>query len=363
MSGTFVGRGNPKNQSSTKLIRVGVIGLGRLWETRHRPALARLKERFRVTAVYDQVAARAQTEAQTFGASVSLGLKALIDRPDVDVLYLVAPQWFGLHALELAERSGKPIYCALPLAQDLEGFLAIGERIRSKGQVFMLELARRYYPATLRLRELLATRLGRPRLILGHNRVYGYDRYAEPGPATQTSHVPLPVDPGAYLVDWCRFVFNAEPVAVQGLSTVAVAESAANRPPEPSDFETFVAEFAGGALAQVSLARYHHATWGEAHRFLPPPGFQVFAERGAAWLELPDRIVWTESGGQTQDERLPFEPPIGEFLNEQFHRLVLGEPAFAPTVDDALAMVGLLRDLRQSQREGRKLTPRSSSAR
>ncbi len=33
--------------------------------------------------------------------------------------------------------------------------------------------------------------------------------------------------------------------------------------------------------AQISYGRYHRGPWGEASRFLPPPGFQVFAERGA----------------------------------------------------------------------------------
>ena len=39
-----------------KRLRVGVVGLGRLWEVRHKPALARMKDRFQVVAVYDQVA-------------------------------------------------------------------------------------------------------------------------------------------------------------------------------------------------------------------------------------------------------------------------------------------------------------------
>ena len=41
----------------------------------------------------------------------------------------------------------------------------------------------------------------------------------------------------------------------------------------------------GTIQAQVGIGRYHRSAWGEASRFLPPPGFQVFAERGAAWVE------------------------------------------------------------------------------
>src|SRR3954447_5572938 len=83
-------------------IRVGVIGLGRLWEARHKPALARLRDRFQVTAVYDQVLRRAEVEAGHLGAAAVEGISALVARPDVDVVHVLTPQWFGLHPIELA---------------------------------------------------------------------------------------------------------------------------------------------------------------------------------------------------------------------------------------------------------------------
>src|SRR3954468_16520678 len=83
-------------------LRVGVVGLGRLWEARHKPALLRLKDRFQVTAVYDQVMRRAEIEAAHLGCAAADGLVALIERPDVDAVYLLTPQWFGLYPIQLA---------------------------------------------------------------------------------------------------------------------------------------------------------------------------------------------------------------------------------------------------------------------
>src|SRR5436309_3192286 len=83
-------------------LRVGVIGLGRLWEARHKPALMRLRDRFQVTAVYDQVMRRAEIEAGQLGCAAAEGLTALIERTDVDAVYVLTPQWFGLHPIELA---------------------------------------------------------------------------------------------------------------------------------------------------------------------------------------------------------------------------------------------------------------------
>ncbi len=327
--------------SKNQRLRVGVIGLGRLWEARHKPALSRLVDHFQVVAVYDQVNLRGELEARQLGCTAAEGLVELFSRPDVDVIYFLTHQWFGLHPLALACEHRKPIFCALPAAAEPQGLEGLADAIRQSGTVFMPELPRRYYPATLRLCELLATRLGRPTLVLGHARLFGFDRYSEPGPTTQLAPGSLLIDPGGNLVDWCRFIFQADPVAVQGCGI------------EP-DYEGLTLEFAGGGLAQIGVSRYHRSQWGEASRFLPQPGFQVFAERGAAWLEMPDRIQWTDAEG-VHEERLPMEPTIGEQLGDHFYRLVHGEPSLATTLDDALAVARLVVALRESRQQGRRI--------
>jgi len=336
-------------------LRVGVIGLGRLWDARHKPALLRMTDRFRVVALYDQVARRAEIEAEQLRCEPVDGLRALIERSDIDAFYLLTPQWFGLHPVEIACEAGKAIYCASPLsgrADELERLVGL---VHQAGIPFMPELARRFYPATLRLRELIATTLGRPRLIVGHARLGGYDRYSPPGPASQLLPAPLAVDPGGNMLDWCRFVLDLEPTSIQAFGAEVFRDN-----PDGSgavvlpgdDYEAFAVGFPGGAVAQMSLARYHRDVWGDAHQFLPPPGFQVFAERGVAWLEMPDLIRWSDAGGLHQ-EKLPLEPSVGEMLNDHFHRLVRGQQSLAPTIDDALAMTRLVSRGRQSRVEGR----------
>ena len=240
-------------------LRVGVIGLGRLWEARHKLALAKLKDRLTVVAVYDQVARRAEIEALQLGCRAMDGLVALIDRPDVDVIYLLSPQWFGLHPVEIACALGKPIYCALPLPDDQAELARLDGLIRSSCVPFVPEFARRFYPTSLRLRELLATVLGPPRLVIGHGRLFGFDRYGHPGPSTQIAPAPLLVDPGSYLLDWCRFVFQAEPSAVQGWGGTILPEGENT----DTDYVTYLLEFAGGGVSNFeknfrrSALRHH----------------------------------------------------------------------------------------------------------
>ncbi len=185
--------------------------------------------------------------------------------------------------------------------------------------------------------------------MVGHSRLYGFDRYAVPGPTTQIAPAPLLIDPGSYLLDWCGFVFQSIPEAVHGVRCRIL--TAAGAEDQESDFESFVARFARGATAHISFGLYQRACWGDATRFLPPPGFQVYAERGVASLEMPDRIQWSGPGG-VKDERLPLEPTVGDVLNDQFHRLVRGNQSLAPTIRDALTIGQLVRDVRRSQAEG-----------
>ena len=282
-------------------LRVGVIGLGRLWEARHKPALARLRDRFLVTAVYDQVLRRAEIEAGHLGCAAVEGLSALVNRPDVDVVHVLTPQWFGLHPIDLACDAGKPVYCALPLAGAVDELEALAAKVEASGVAFMPEFARRFYPATLRLRELLATTLGRPRLILGHSRLYGFDRYGSPGPTTQNSPAPLMIDPGQLPA---RLVLLPLPVrarraprAAKGRSSPGPRTRARRAAPGP-DFESFTAEFAGGGLAQISFGRYHRDAWGDATRFLPRPGSRSTPSAGPPGSSCP-----TASSGPTRRAR------------------------------------------------------------
>lgn len=313
-------------------LRVGVIGLGRLWEARHKPALTRSADRFRVAALYDQVGWRAEFEARQLGCQAVPGVSALLGHPEVDAVLLLAPQWFGWAGLAMAMAAGKPIYCALSPCMDPSGF---ARAARGGSMPFMAELPRRFYPATLRLRELLATTLGPPRLILGRARMMGYDRYAAPGPTCQTESVPLWADPGANIIDWCRVLFGEPPRAVRSTGDEVRRE----------EIETHLVEFPSG-LAQIVLTGFPAGDRSDDSP-LPPPGFEVHAERGTAWIQLPDRIVW-QQGSMRREERLAGPPDPGEIMLDQFARLARGQSSIAPTLADAVDLARLAHGLRDA---------------
>src|SRR5262249_47924567 len=103
-----------------KILRVGVIGLGRRWQKRYRPALAALGGWVKVSSVCDQVQERALREAKRVSCQAAAGPAQLLEREDVDAVLLPDEQWFGLWPLELACRRNKPVFCGCSLERDEE---------------------------------------------------------------------------------------------------------------------------------------------------------------------------------------------------------------------------------------------------
>ena len=151
-------------------LSVGVIGIGHSWQMSHLPALRALSDRFQVRAICDPVQHRAAQAAEQLKADVHAGFRALTMRNDIDAVLLLSASWFGPMPIYAACDAGKAIYCAaaLELAGDEAGVLR--DRVRDAGIAFMAEFPCRLSPATLRLKELIATRLGPPRLLFCNRR-------------------------------------------------------------------------------------------------------------------------------------------------------------------------------------------------
>ena len=151
-------------------LRAGLIGLGDLWQTRHAPALRALADRFEVRAICDPVRHRAEQAAADFHCDAVDGYHVLVQREDIDAVLVLSPQWFRELPILAACESGKAVYCAVGLELDADEAETIKRRVEESGIAFMAELPRRHAPATIRLKELIATRLGTPRLLFCHER-------------------------------------------------------------------------------------------------------------------------------------------------------------------------------------------------
>jgi predicted dehydrogenase len=331
-------------------LRVGLVGLGNVWENRHRPALRALSDRFEVRAVCEPVAHRAEIAAHDFGATAVDGYRALAEREDVDAVLVLSSQWFGPLPILAACDAGKAVYCAAPLDFLPDHARAIKQRVEQSGVAFIAEFARRHAPATLRLKELIATRLGNPRLIFCHQRIP-----TEPANSRAANKpVHLSMHEMVELVDWCRYVVGRQPTSVLGLSHDAPD-------PREKDYEMMSLDFAApggspgsGVTAQISSGRYMPAMWPEAVTYRPPTGLQVACEHGIAFIDMPSSLVWFDQAGRHL-ESLDSERPVGEALLGQFHRSVTSLVRSTSGLEDAFQAMWVVDQARTSHAEGRRV--------
>ena len=332
-------------------VRVGLVGLGNNWEVRHRAALRSLNDRFEVRAVFDQVAMRAEQTAREFNAKQVDGFRALARRDDIDAVLMLAPQWYGCLPILAACDAGKAIYCAFSMELDLAQARQVKERVEKAGVAFMAEFPRRQSAATLRLKELIATRLGQPRLLFCHTRVP-----AEKGTGTPVK-APVHGSPTSdliELVDWCTYVVGHPPTSVLGMR-----HKAAGTVPE-DDYQMMSLDFSGpgdpgtGATAQISCGRYMQSSWHEALAYRPPAALQVACENGIAFVDLPSTLVWFDSLGRHQ-ESLDSERPVGEQLLSQFHRAVTSLVRNTSSLEDSYRALAVVLKARASHSQGQRM--------
>lgn len=325
-------------------LRIGLIGHGDAWQTRHRPALRMLHDKFDVRAVFSTVVKLAENVASDFQADVVDGYRALVSRGDVDAVVVLQRTWLGWLPVLAACEAGKAIYWAGDLDFDPDNDHEVRSLVDSSGVSFMVEYPRRFAPATLRLKELIATRLGQPKLIFCHRRL-------QREPASCPNEAPDPSRRELIeLIDWCRYVVGREPASVTSV----------DHPGERgSDYRCMSLAFLGNGTdpavtAQISCGTYIRAAWHEAVSFRPPSAMQICCERGVAFIDLPTTLVWFDEAGRHM-EALDTELPVGEQLLAQFHRRVTSLLRDISDLHDAYRAASIFAAAKRSETEGRRI--------
>lgn len=333
-------------------MRVGLIGLGHAWESRHCPALRALSDRFQIVAVCSEVARRSDAVAREFGAVPVDGFRVMIEREDIEAVLVLSTDWVGPLPILAACDAGKAVYAAAPLDIEAPQLEEIRRRVDQSGIAFMAELPRRHAPATLRLKELIATRLGPPRLLFCHDRQTCEDRMmaARRGLTKQVATRNL-----MELVDWCRYVVGHDPTSVIAARNQAIVGDT------PSYYQSVSLNFSKdpqrreeGPIAQLSIGHYIPAKWREALPFRRPASLQVCCERGIAFIDLPSTLIWFDDAGQ-HSESLEQERPVGEQLLTQFHRAVTSLIRKTSDIEDAYKALRVVMAAGQSISEERRI--------
>jgi predicted dehydrogenase len=333
-------------------LRVGVVGLGKAWETRHAPALRALADRYEVRAFCDPVAHRAAEVAHRWPARTCDGFRALAESDDVDAVLLLSARWYGALPILAACDAGKAIYCSAALDLDTHEAEEVRQRVRDSGVAFMAEFPYRLAPATLRLKELMATRLGRPRLLFCNRRHTAKGTSA----AIYTSDMRQLIE----MVDWCRDVVGEEASSVVGAAHASLPAGCDHSERPSKDYLMMTLDFSPqgeigtGAVAQIACGSYVDEKWHEAAVFRRPADLQVVCQRGIAFLDLPHTVVWFDDAGQ-HSELLDHDRPVGEQLLLHFHRQVGSLVLKTSSLEDAFKALTIVNLAQESYLQGHRV--------
>jgi len=325
-------------------LRIGVVGVGTAWESRHLPALRALSDRFAVAAVCDPVRHLAEQVARQFDSTVHDGFRALTRRDDIDGVLVLSASFFGATPIYAACDAGKAVYCAAAIELQDGQAASLRQRVEESGIAFMAEFPCRLSPATLRLKELIATKLGAPRLLFCNRR------------RTSGSHGERRDRCGhdlVELVDWCRYVVGTEPTSL--IATGHHAAEGGQKDCLTVGLDFSVAGQTGiGPLADIRCGNYVSESLQESLAYRRPADLKVVCERGIAFIDLPHTIAWFDEAGQHL-ETLDHERPVGELLLLHFHRAVESLVLKSSNLEDAHRAILIANQAKLSCETGQRI--------
>ncbi len=286
-----------------EMISLGLIGVGPSWERRYRPAIRRLCQRIGVRVVHDPVLGRAQVAAQETGAEVVSGLRQVMDHPGLDGVLVLDTGWYGLSPLLLPCRKQHPVFLAGGWQNPPDDWRQLHEHAQEQGVMFVPELPLRFVPATTRLRELMASKLGSVRQL----RLWLQPSFHE---SPEQARMAL-----AAAVDWCAYVARQ---AVGGLSSPV---------PHPEGGQVvelrFRPDFRGQELVPAEIITGASSLAGQGDVDIPFRA-AVICEQGEAVLEGAKEIAWSVGQAPAVLESLHQERCEVDVMLDQFCRRLVG---------------------------------------
>jgi predicted dehydrogenase len=204
----------------------------------------------------------------------------------------------------------------------------------------------------LRLKELMATRLGRPRLLFCNRRHTAKGTSA----AIYTSDMRQLIE----MVDWCRDVVGEEASSVVGAAHASLPAGCDHSERPSKDYLMMTLDFSPpgeigtGAVAQIACGSYVDEKWHEAAVFRRPADLQVVCQRGIAFLDLPHTVVWFDDAGQ-HSELLDHDRPVGEQLLLHFHRQVSSLVLKTSSLEDAFKALTIVNLAQESYLQGHRV--------
>ncbi|MEN9782994.1 MAG: hypothetical protein RJA24_337 [Pseudomonadota bacterium] len=344
---------------------VAVIGSGRIGTLRARLSAKHPSVGF--LAVSDLDSAKAKTLAETTGADLySTNNFEIIERPEVNAVFVSTPE--GEHAapIKRALELGKPVLVEKPIALSLEDAEDILATLKATGGKLRVGYSRRFKECYLRAKEqMIHGRLGT--VVGGHARVYN-SRAQAFSILKRDPHATPVLDVLTYYVDlMCWFLEGNRPVEVVARGQHGIFKAAGYG---AHDVTWAIVTFADGAVVNFGVsyalpAKY--PTLGQSDRveLLGTEGTMIidddhmdhilYSDKGIPHAYVPDHSVnMAFLGSNTAGDWAvgDFWGPLGNETRSWLDHLVTGNSTVHTTPQQALINLETTIAIERSARSG-----------
>ncbi len=146
----------------------------------------------------------------------------ITENPEIDIVDVCTPNDRHFEAVMSALKNGKHVYCDKPLTSKLEDALAIGEALRNYHGIAQMTLQNRFFPATLRAKQLIDE--GRIGEILEFRGQYLHSGSADPKtPLKWKLEAGTVADLGSHILDLMNYLLG-DFAAVSAVTHIAYPE-------------------------------------------------------------------------------------------------------------------------------------------
>lgn len=282
-------------------IRLAIIGTGLIVTGRHWPALQSLPREFRVVALANRTAAKAEALADQIRAAtrrrpaVYSDYRELLAQERPDAVSLALPTYLNPEVIEAALAAGCHVIAEKPIAANLADAAAMLPWAQTYGRTLMIAENYRYVASFRRAAALIADgAIGTPQIA----RWSLYSHIAATNPYYQTAWRQQPAHPGGYLSDGGVHQMAVLRMLLGEVAAVTAQVAALRADLPPADTLHATLRFASGALGSYDVT---YAVPG------PAAPLQVVGTEGALlvtrdlveqWVQGKIVGAWTESSAQ-----------------------------------------------------------------
>lgn len=366
------------------MIRVGVVGAGRVADLVHLPSLRLFEDACEIAGVCSRDENSAAVFARRWVIPKLYGRwRDLVADPDIDAVVVCVPSAVTSAVALAAVKADKHVLCEKPIALTCAEVEAMAEAGRRTGRVHMVAFTYRFAPGLRYLHRVVAEdQLGEVRLLRW---VQTMDLMLDPSRPANWRNLRAQADEGV-LTDMGTHALDAalwlvgDIEAVSGVGQLFTPErptrSGQTMAVDADDACSFTARFNSGALGSFDLNRAVAARGGLDTSHLR---IEVYGTQGQAAFESarPSELELSTDSGSVDPRRVPVPSDLRAFPGSRrdfgledprrgykldqgaaFVNAIMGRAGAFPTFDDAARVQRVVEAVADSIRQQRWTAPR-----